>query len=61
LSEQLLANRFVPGDTIQVDSREVVDEDGKGLKDFVFDVISHREVDGEENTETTRAVEAMWH
>jgi ATP-dependent Clp protease ATP-binding subunit ClpC len=59
LSEHLLANRFVPGDTIQVDFREVVDEDGKTVKDYTFDVSSHREVEGEEDTETTRAVEAM--
>ena len=28
LSESILANRFVPGDTIQVDYREAADEDG---------------------------------
>jgi ATP-dependent Clp protease ATP-binding subunit ClpC len=59
LSEHLLANRFVPGDTIEVDYREVVDDNGKPVKDYTFDVVSHREVDGEEDTETTRAVEAM--
>jgi ATP-dependent Clp protease ATP-binding subunit ClpC len=59
LSEHLLANRFVPGDTIQVDYQDVVNEDGKTVKDYTFDVVSHREVEGEEDTETTRAVEAM--
>jgi ATP-dependent Clp protease ATP-binding subunit ClpC len=59
MSEQLLANRFVPGDTIQVDYRDTVDEDGKDVKDYVFDVISHREVE-EEDPETTLALEAMF-
>lgn len=60
MSEHLLANRFVPGDTIQVDYRDTVNEDGKEVKDFVFDVIAHREVPGEDDTETTRVLEAMF-
>jgi ATP-dependent Clp protease ATP-binding subunit ClpC len=59
MSEQLLANRFVPGDTIQVDYRDTIDEDGKDVKDYVFDVISHREAE-EEDPETTLALEAMF-
>jgi ATP-dependent Clp protease ATP-binding subunit ClpC len=60
MSEQLLANRFVPGDTIQIDYRDTVNEDGKEVKDYTFDVISHRELPGEEDSETTRALEAMF-
>jgi ATP-dependent Clp protease ATP-binding subunit ClpC len=59
MSELLLANRFAPGDTIQVDYRPVFDENGKESKDFTFDVVEHLERIGEEDTETTRAIEAM--
>ncbi|MGL4648358.1 MAG: AAA family ATPase, partial [Caldilineaceae bacterium] len=44
LSEGLLANRFVPGDTVQVDFREV-ETDGKTAKDYSFEVIEHREIE----------------
>jgi ATP-dependent Clp protease ATP-binding subunit ClpC len=60
MSEHLLAGRFVPGDTIQIDYRDTVNEDGKEVKDYTFDVISHREVPGEDDTETTRVLEAMF-
>jgi ATP-dependent Clp protease ATP-binding subunit ClpC len=61
MSEFLLASRFAPGDTVQIDYRDTVNEDGKEVKDFVFDVISHREDAGEpEDPETTRALEAMF-
>ncbi|MFZ4657716.1 MAG: ATP-dependent Clp protease ATP-binding subunit [Caldilineaceae bacterium] len=59
LSEQLLANRFVAGDTIQVDYRDVTNEDGRTIKDFVFDVIDHEDVDLEEDEETTAVLEAL--
>ena len=60
MSEQLLANRFAPGDTIQVDYQDTINEDGKEVKDYTFEVISHRELPGEEDSETTRALEAMF-
>jgi ATP-dependent Clp protease ATP-binding subunit ClpC len=59
LSEQLLANRFVAGDTVQVDYRDVTNEDGRTIKDFVFDVIDHEDVDLEEDEETTAVLEAL--
>jgi ATP-dependent Clp protease ATP-binding subunit ClpA len=58
LSESILANRFVPGDTIQVDYREAADEDGEMEERYVFDVIDHAPID-ENDTETTEAIEAM--
>lgn len=36
LSEDLLSQRFVPGDTIQVDFRETYQENGELAKDFVL-------------------------
>lgn len=59
LSEQLLANRFVAGDTVQVDYRDVTTEDGRTIKDFVFDVVGHKEVELEEDEETTAALAAL--
>ena len=59
LSEQLLANRFVAGDTVQVDYRDVTNEDGRTIKDFAFDVIDHEDVDLEEDEETTAVLEAL--
>jgi len=59
LSEQLLANRFVAGDTIQVDYRDVTNEDGRVIKDFVFEVVGHTEIELEEDPETTAALEAL--
>ena len=59
LSEQLLANRFVAGDTVQVDYRDVTTEDGRTVKDFVFDVVGHKEVELEEDPETTAALAAL--
>ena len=58
LSESILANRFVPGDTIQVDYREAPDEDGDMDERFVLEVIDHAPVE-ENDTETTEAIEAM--
>jgi ATP-dependent Clp protease ATP-binding subunit ClpC len=58
LSEALLANKFVPGDTIQVDYRETELEDGTTGPDFVIDVIDHAEVKSPAS-ETAEAVEAM--
>lgn len=59
LSEQLLANRFVAGDTVQIDYRDVTTEDGHTAQDFVFDVIGHEEVELEEDEETTAALAAL--
>ncbi|MBX3011502.1 MAG: ATP-dependent Clp protease ATP-binding subunit [Caldilineaceae bacterium] len=59
LSEQLLSNRFVAGDTILVDYRDVTNEDGKVTKDFVFDVVEHKDVELEEDDETTAALAAL--
>ncbi|GIV77195.1 ATP-dependent Clp protease ATP-binding subunit [Litorilinea aerophila] len=58
LSEALLANKFGPGDTIQVDYRETTREDGSVGEDFVLEVIEHENVD-DESSETADAVEAM--
>ncbi|MFN8442174.1 MAG: ATP-dependent Clp protease ATP-binding subunit [Caldilineaceae bacterium] len=43
LSEQLLANKFVPGDTVLIDYKEITNDDGKTVKDFTFEVIGHEE------------------
>ncbi len=58
LSEDLLSQRFVPGDTIQVDFREIYQDDGELAKDFVFDAVDHEPVETLD-TETTEAVMAM--
>jgi ATP-dependent Clp protease ATP-binding subunit ClpA len=58
LSEAILANRYVPGDVIQVDYREAADEEGEMAERFVFDVIEHAPVE-ENDTETTDAIAAM--
>jgi len=58
LSESLLANKFVPGDTVQIDYRETTREDETVGEDFVIDVIDHADVDNGES-ETAQAVEAM--
>lgn len=58
LSEALLSGRFVPGDTIQADFREVEQEDGTFEDEFVFEVIDHEEI-VELDTETTEAIEAI--
>jgi ATP-dependent Clp protease ATP-binding subunit ClpC len=42
LSEEVLAQRFGPGDTIQVDYREVEKEDGVTAKQFVFEVTERK-------------------
>jgi ATP-dependent Clp protease ATP-binding subunit ClpC len=57
LSEALLANRFTPGDTIQVDYKKTDGVDSK-KGEFVFKAVAHREVQTED-TETTEAIEAM--
>lgn len=59
LSEQLLANRFVAGDTVQVDYGDVTTEDGRTVKDFIFDVVGHKDVELEEDPETTAALAAL--
>jgi len=59
LSEMLLGNNFVPGDTVEVDYREV-EEDGKKRQDFAFDVVAHREVEEGKDPETTDALEAIF-
>jgi ATP-dependent Clp protease ATP-binding subunit ClpA len=60
MSELLLSNRFVPGDTIEVDYREV-EEDGKKTKDFAFDVVGHQELLPEiKDPETVDALEAIF-
>jgi ATP-dependent Clp protease ATP-binding subunit ClpC len=48
LSEMLLANKFVAGDTVLVDYREVEQENGKRAKDFVFELLEHREIEKDE-------------
>ena len=58
LSEAILANRYVPGDVIQVDYREAADEEGEMVERFVFDVIDHAPVE-EDDTETADAIVAM--
>ena len=64
LSEALLANRFVPGDTIQIDYRESEDDSevaGEGETDekrFVFEIVDHEPVE-EVESETADAVIAM--
>ncbi len=58
LSEALLANRYGPGDTIQVDYRETEREDGTSGPDFVIDVIDHAPVKDTDN-EAVDAVEAL--
>ncbi len=58
LSEALLANEFKPGDTIQVDYREMETEDGEKEERYVFEAIAHRDTD-DEDSETTAAIEAM--
>jgi ATP-dependent Clp protease ATP-binding subunit ClpC len=58
LSEAILANRFVPGDTVQVDYREVTDENGETRERFAFDVIEHTPVE-EPESDTTEAIAAL--
>ena len=58
LSEAILANRFVPGDTIQVDYREASDANGETRERFVFDVTDHTPVE-EPESETTEAIAAL--
>ena len=58
LSEALLSNRFVPGDTVQIDYREAADEEGETRVRFVFDVIDHTPVIDTES-ETTEAIAAL--
>ena len=58
LSESILANRYVPGDVIQVDYREAADEEGVMAERFVFEVIDHTPIE-EDATETADAIVAM--
>jgi ATP-dependent Clp protease ATP-binding subunit ClpC len=57
LSEGMLAEKFVPGDTITVDYREVVGEDGVATKQFVFEVTAHKNVT--KSSEETDEFEAL--
>ena len=45
LSEGMLAEKYVPGDTITVDHRDVPNENGVVVKEFVFDITEHKEVE----------------
>ncbi len=58
LSEGMLANSFGPGDTITVDFRDAEQEDGKTIKDYVFEVTEHTDVVDVES-ETADALEAL--
>jgi ATP-dependent Clp protease ATP-binding subunit ClpC len=58
LSEALLANEFVPGDTLEIDYGQKVLEDGTEVEDFIISVVDHDDVDGGDS-ETAEAVEAM--
>jgi len=59
LSEAVLAGRFVPGDTIQVDHRTLMGDDDKERGEYFFEAIAHRDVTPPEDTETTEAIEAL--
>ena len=60
LSESILSGRFVPGDTIQVDHRKLMGDDGKERGEYFFETIAHRDVTPEDtDTETTEAIEAL--
>lgn len=48
LSEAILAGRFVPGDTIQVDHRKLTGDDGKEHGEYFFETIAHRDVTPED-------------
>ena len=58
LSEGMLINKFVPGDTVTVDYRDVEQEDGKTIQDYVFEVTDHKDVE-EVESETADALEAL--
>ena len=58
LSESLLANDFVPGDVVQADYREIINDKDEIENRFVFEVVEHNEVESVD-TETTEAIEAM--
>jgi len=49
LSEGMLSEKYVPGDTITVDHREHVGEDGHLTTDFIFEVTEHKEVEKTED------------
>ena len=58
LSEAILSGRFVAGDTIRVDHRKLMGDDGKERAEYFFETIAHRDVTPKE-TETTEAIEAL--
>jgi ATP-dependent Clp protease ATP-binding subunit ClpC len=58
LSEALLAGRFAPGDTVQIDYRETTREDGSIGLDFVSEVIDHAPVKTPES-EAAEVIEAL--
>ena len=45
LSEGMLAEKYVPGDTITVDYRDAAQENGGPAKEFVFDITDHKEME----------------
>ena len=56
LSEALLANEFIAGDSIEIDYRGAASEDE--AEDFIITVIDHQDID-EGDSETAEAVEVM--
>ncbi|MEZ4682147.1 MAG: ATP-dependent Clp protease ATP-binding subunit [Caldilineaceae bacterium] len=59
LSEKLLSDQFVAGDTIEIDYGPVEQEDGSMKDDYIFRTVAHRDVELPEDEETTAALEAM--
>ncbi|MCB0066554.1 MAG: AAA family ATPase, partial [Caldilineaceae bacterium] len=57
LSEGMLSEKYVPGDTITVDFREVENESGAKSNEYVLDVTEHKEV--EKGDEVTDEFEAL--
>jgi ATP-dependent Clp protease ATP-binding subunit ClpA len=57
LSEGMLAEKYLPGDTITVDYREGAAENGGGAKEFLFDITDHKEI--EKTAEVADELEAL--
>jgi len=57
LSEGMLSEKYVPGDTITVDFREVEQESGVKSNEYVLDITEHKEV--EKGDEVTDEFEAL--
>jgi ATP-dependent Clp protease ATP-binding subunit ClpC len=49
LSEGMLAQKYVPGDTITVDYREVEGADGQRTKEYVLDITEHNPIEKSES------------